>query len=149
MERFHCDGWLILTIDTAKKQTVAEITHRHHVKYVDVRITEELKEYILENIHHTPRYLWENIGMMTGNITEKQLHRWWVEFSQHAWKLDENQVQSAIKLINQHNIVELMFSTIDDQITAIAFGIKELIASVGVNAVEIGMDATCKYSSLT
>ncbi|CAG8708093.1 17498_t:CDS:2, partial [Racocetra persica] len=58
-EQFYCKGWLILTIDTNKDQVTVELTHDYHTRYIDVRITDKIKEYIKNNIQQTPRILWK------------------------------------------------------------------------------------------
>jgi hypothetical protein len=144
MKRFYCDGWLKIAIDMERKEAVVELTHRHHAEYIDVRVSEEVKEYIKENLRLTPRQIWEDLGAKTGNITEKQLHHWWMEFNQEEWKKDKDQVLSAIKLVDRYENVEELFCVAEGGITAIAFNVKELVKSIGLGVVEIGIDATCK-----
>lgn len=74
MERFNCEGWLKLVVDLVKNETQVTLTHYHHAEYVDVQVSEDLKEYIRGNLHQTPRPLWNDLAL-TGNVTEKQLHR--------------------------------------------------------------------------
>ncbi|CAG8848830.1 13511_t:CDS:2, partial [Racocetra persica] len=35
MQRFHCRGWLTLTIDTEKNQIEVELVHEYHAEYAD------------------------------------------------------------------------------------------------------------------
>ncbi|RIB00258.1 hypothetical protein C2G38_2306711 [Gigaspora rosea] len=143
MQRFHCRGWLTLTIDLQKFQVTIELTHEYHAEYVDVRVMNEIKEYIQTNLQQMPRNIWENLGTRSVNITEKQIYYWWMTLSQHIWKKDENQIQSAIKIIEQYNNIEILLTVEDSGVTMISFGVKEIINRLGVNAVEIGVDATC------
>ncbi|RIB19546.1 hypothetical protein C2G38_2136760 [Gigaspora rosea] len=143
MQRFHCRGWLTLTIDLQKFQVTIELTHEYHAEYVDVRVMNEIKEYIQTNLQQMPRNIWENLGTRSVNITEKQIYYWWMTLSQHIWKKDENQIQSAIKIIEQYDNIEILLTVEDSGVTMISFGVKEIINRLGVNAVEIGVDATC------
>ncbi|CAG8632278.1 14026_t:CDS:2, partial [Cetraspora pellucida] len=116
MQQFHCGGWLLLTIDTEKMQITIELSHKYHVEYVDVRVMNEIKEYVQANLQQTPRNIWEN--------------------------LNENQIQSAIKIIKQYDDIELLLTVEESGITMISFGVKKIISQLGVNAVDIGVDAT-------
>jgi hypothetical protein len=147
MKRFHCNGWLKIIVDIEKEEAHIRLTHHHHAGYVDVRVTEEVKEYLRRNLRLTPRQIWEDLGAKTGNITEKQLHHWWMEFSQDEWKMEKDQADSAVKLIAKYENVEMMFHIRENGVIAIAFCVKELVRLVGANAVEVGIDATCKYPS--
>ena len=149
MLKFNCKGSLKVIVDLdIQKEATVELTHDHHEEYVDVRVPDEVKEYVCENLRRTPRQLWEDLGAHaeeTGNLTQKQIHHWWREYSKDAWKKDDDQVQSALKLINEYsNNVTEMFNITEDGVTAIAFGIKAFIDEVGRKAVEVGIDATCK-----
>ncbi|CAG8491544.1 13886_t:CDS:2 [Gigaspora margarita] len=135
-------GWLTISINTEKNQVTVELTHEYHAEYIDVCTTNEIKEYIQNNLQQTPRVLWENIGTINVNLTEKQIYRWWTNFSQHIWKKDENQIHSAIKTILSHNDVGLLFYIIENESIMICFEIKEIINNLGVKATEIGVDAT-------
>ncbi|CAG8850886.1 2403_t:CDS:1, partial [Racocetra persica] len=55
-------GWLMLTVDIEKLQVTTELTHKYHAEYVDVRVMNEIKEYIQTNLQQTPRNIWENLG---------------------------------------------------------------------------------------
>ncbi|CAG8718659.1 26839_t:CDS:2 [Racocetra persica] len=120
MQRFHCRGWLMLTIDTEKNQIEVELVHKYHTEYAD-----------------------ENIGTRSPNVTEKQIYYWWINFSQHIWKKDEDQIQSAIKIIEECDDTEIILSIVENGVTIISFGVIELINKLDVNAVEIGVDVTC------
>ncbi|CAG8678400.1 21653_t:CDS:1, partial [Racocetra persica] len=69
-----------------------------------------------------------NLGTRSVNITEKQIYYWWMTFSQHIWKKDENQIQSAIKIIEQYDDIELLLTVEENGVTMISFGVKEIIS---------------------
>lgn len=146
MECFNCDGWLKINVNPQNYVSSIELTHRYHNEYMDVRVSEEIKDYIMENIRQTPRLLWEELAPRSSTLTEKQLYRWWMEFSQHSWKRDEDQVESTVKLIEEYVSVDLMFKLNQNGVIGIAFAIKDLLNLVGNTAIEIAMDATCKLS---
>ncbi|CAG8757380.1 27898_t:CDS:2, partial [Racocetra persica] len=106
MQRFHCKGWLKITIDTEKKEVFIELTHEYHAKYADIRVINEIKEYIQ------------------------------IIFTKLPGK-DEDQIQSAIKIIEVYDYTEMILNIMDNGITMISFGLIEIIKKLGVNAVEI------------
>ncbi|CAG8798249.1 11576_t:CDS:1, partial [Gigaspora rosea] len=57
-----------------KKQVIVELTHEYHAEYANVHVMDELKEYIQNNLHQTSRVIWENLGIKSPNITEKQMY---------------------------------------------------------------------------
>jgi hypothetical protein len=69
-----------------------------------------------------------------------------MEISAESWKLDQDQVRSAIKLIENYENVDIMFNLTEGGVTAIALSVEEFIGTIGVNAVEIAMDATCEFT---
>jgi hypothetical protein len=144
MERYPCEGWLRMVVNMTIMEVHVDLSHHHHSEYVDIRITEELKDYIRKNLRQTPRQLWDDLGARMGNVTEKQLHRCWMELSSRAWKTDEDQVSSAVQLIKKYDSIEVLFHITERGVKAIAFGIKTLIKTIGVAALEIGIDATCE-----
>ncbi|CAG8678213.1 23664_t:CDS:2, partial [Gigaspora margarita] len=146
-QRFQCNGWINLSINIAKKEARIEITHLYHTEYIDTKTSDTIKSYIQQNLHCTPQLLWDNLGRKT-NITRKQLYYWWMELSSKLWKMDEDQVQSVLKLVKNYHNVNIMFNLNDNGITAIALSIDELINLVGTTAVEIGIDATYNTNNL-
>ncbi|CAG8684911.1 11567_t:CDS:2, partial [Gigaspora rosea] len=129
MQWFHC------------RQVTIELTHEYHAEYVDIRITNETKEYIQNNLQQPPQVLWKNISIENPNITEKQIYRWQINFSQHIWKKDKVQIKSAIEILNLHNDIEILLYISNSEVIMISFGIREIIDRIGINATEIGVDA--------
>ena len=43
--------------------------------------------------------------------------------SQHIWKKDENQIQSAIKIIEQYDDIKILLTVEDSGVTMISFNI--------------------------
>ncbi len=144
MKRYDCKGWLKIHVDPINKKAVIKLTHSYHSKYVDIRVSEDIKEYIRDNLRQTPRVLWDYLGAHNEHLKEMQVYRWWMGFSEHSWKTKEDQVESAILLVNKYSNIEFMFKITQDGITAVAFAVKELLSLIGEKAVEIGIDATCK-----
>ncbi|CAG8544211.1 10636_t:CDS:2 [Cetraspora pellucida] len=63
-----------------------------------------------------------------------------INLSQHIWKKDKDQIQSAIKLIEMYTDIEIMLSIIDSEVTMISFGIIEIINQLEMNMVEIDIN---------
>ncbi|KAJ7683354.1 hypothetical protein B0H17DRAFT_834078, partial [Mycena rosella] len=98
MDRFACDGWLHITVDDAEISvvTVRMTHHRCHTPYLDISISNEIKETV-ENLKHLtaakvgPRLcliyivvnfvsqIWEAVlkGNPETELNEKQIYRHW------------------------------------------------------------------------
>ncbi len=78
-------------------------------------------------------------------FTEKQIYHEWTRQSEKEWRLDDNQVKSAKKLIQSMEDYTTIVIPITAQpgIHAIVFALKEPLDDIGSETVEVAMDSTC------
>lgn len=64
-----------------------------------------------------------------------------------TWQLDNDQVKSALKVLTQFDgiDIEIISLPVEDGISTIAFGFKNILDDYGVEIQEIAMDSTCKF----
>ena len=79
-------------------------------------------------------------------MTEKQVYARWAQLNETKWRLDDDQVLSAIKLLDskQGREVDIIPTVREDGIDAIAFAFKGVLEEIGEEIVEVAMDSTCK-----
>ncbi|KAJ7442849.1 hypothetical protein FB451DRAFT_1057229 [Mycena latifolia] len=161
MDRFPCNGWLHVTVDSADQSTMRlrMLHHRAHCKYVNISIGDKIKE-LVEKMKDQPAS--KDQGMFTENsaqiwtqvlqdypateITQKQIYRLWSELNESAWRLDDDQVKSAQKLLEKMHgkEIEPIPITQEDGIHCIVFGFKEVLDTWAEKNEELAMDSTCK-----
>ncbi|KIK52109.1 hypothetical protein GYMLUDRAFT_111298, partial [Collybiopsis luxurians FD-317 M1] len=83
-------------------------------------------------------------------LSEKQVQAEWTCINQDHWRLDNDQVKSAIKLLKhlEGTKVEKIDITQRDGISAIAFAFKEILDDMGKTIDKILMDSTWKTNAL-
>ena len=74
----------------------------------------------------------------------------WAELNEEQWRLDDDQVKSAAKLLAKMDDEEVEIIPIiqEDGIHAIAFTFKDVLERIGRQVIEVAMDSTCRYSLL-
>jgi len=79
----------------------------------------------------TQGQIWEHILRENPDteLTEKQIYALWIQLNEAAWKLDNDQVKSALKLLEKMEGVEIEIIPIhrEDGIHSIAFSFKEIL----------------------
>jgi hypothetical protein len=173
MDRYACNGHLYVTADKHVCQTLrVRITHhRWHHPYTDISISEEVETIIQEMkdlpaakvcpsyflfivmlIYFVMVQIWERILRENPQIelTEKQVYASWAHLNEDSWRLNNEQVKSAQKVLENHNgdAIEIIPVHAEDGISVIAFGFKEIVDDYGKEITEIAMDSTCSFSLL-
>lgn len=79
------------------------------------------------------------------NITEKQIYAYWVHLNEATWRLDDDQVKSALKVLERAEGIDVEIIPIRNEpgISTIAFGFKDILDDYGKEIKEIAMDLTC------
>ena len=82
-------------------------------------------------------------------LTKKQIYACWALTNESSWRLDNDQVKSA--MMNLQAIEGEKIETIpvqsEDGISAIVFGFKGILDDYGSQMEEIVMDSTCENQS--
>jgi hypothetical protein len=83
-------------------------------------------------------------------LNEKQIYACWAQANEGNWRLDDDQVKSALKNLEalEGEAIETIPIQPEDGITAIAFAFKSILDDYGTNMEEVAMDSTCKSSQL-
>lgn len=79
-------------------------------------------------------------------MTEKQVQNLWLKESESFWKLDQDQVVSAKKVLEraEGKEVEVVSALEEEGMVAIGFALKEPLAKWGKKTAEIALDGTCE-----
>ena len=82
-------------------------------------------------------------------LTERQIYRHWANLNEESWKLDHDQLQSAIKVLKAVDgmTIETIPIQVEDGIAALAFAFKEILDDFSKEILEIAMDSTCKLKA--
>ncbi|KAG6907485.1 hypothetical protein DXG01_008775 [Tephrocybe rancida] len=153
MERFDCDGWLHITVDTDDLTTICIcIAHyKCHTPYTSISIPDDVKKLIEEMKDLPATKIWDALLSKTGKteLTEKQIYARWVRLNEDRWRLDNDQVTSARKVLQSFEGVEVDIINIPQEqgISCIAFAFREVLSEFGSEITEIAMDSTWKTNA--
>ena len=151
MERYKCDGFIKVSID--KTMEIAEVTLIHkilHQKPVDTYVSQEVKDFIKDNIDLLPREIYArliNKGIDL-SIRQKQIHFWWTKLGQIRYRRHDNAFESAYTwlLENQYKIV--LYKTEPVNVLAFDTGILDQLNKFGIIVNECGIDATYNTNNM-
>jgi hypothetical protein len=81
--------------------------------------------------------------------TSKQIHHLWLLNNQERWKLNQNALDSALKLLERVSTAENDIQTIplyqEPGMFSLAFALKKTVAAIGSEVAEVALDGTCKF----
>jgi hypothetical protein len=74
----------------------------------------------------------------------------WAHLHKATWWLDGDQVRSSLKLLEwvQDLNIDIILVLVEDGISSLAFGFKNILSDYGEEVTEIAMDSMCKQLSL-
>ncbi|KAJ8095385.1 hypothetical protein PM082_023155 [Marasmius tenuissimus] len=156
MKRFNCEGYLLVKMRTGvPREARIKLRHHPHPGYVDIGIPVHYKEMIREGVENDlpASKIWSSILQddPETEISRKQVYREWTRLSQHQWRLDEDQIISAIALIEKytedHTTESIPIRELQGTST-VAFGFKEILDEVSEDTEEIAIDSTWKTNAL-
>lgn len=145
MKRYDCASGLTITTNLYTHQATVMLKHHCHPVYVDVRVQEDIKEYIAAHLDDTPQKLFFDImqNKNISNLTQSQVYHWWLRLNQRHWKLAEDQMESAIKLLGNNEDKMEKIPVAVPGVNALGFSFPNAMAK-HAGTTEIGMDATYK-----
>jgi hypothetical protein len=89
------------------------------------------------------------------NLSQKQIYAYWAHINQDRWRLDDEQLKSAQKVLETYQGTKIQQIPIrhEEGMTTIAFAFRRVIDKFGPTVTEVAMDSTCtkafnKYSWL-
>jgi hypothetical protein len=122
--------------------------HAKHLPYYDVAMPPGASEMIREHIEWlTPVAMVTKIQESFPSVTAQQIHNAWANMSEIYWRRDDNQMKSALALLDEYpdDIDKFEPMNVPDGVEIACWGMKKIAASLEGKVVEIGLDATCKY----
>ncbi|KAF5391119.1 hypothetical protein D9757_003048 [Collybiopsis confluens] len=152
MQRYSCGGWLNITMmEGAPEQARVRLIHSVHPGYVCISIS-AAEQKIIENMkHHSPSkacylfsidrmtlviitiQIWDHILERNPDteLTEKQIQAKWTRVNKKNWLLDDNQVKSALLLLQraEKEKTEVIPITQRNGASSIAFAFTEIVDS--------------------
>lgn len=107
-------------------------------------VPEKARAIILQNVWTTPSVIATEVQRLYPDVLTTQIYYAWKKASQGLWMRDENQMESAIKLLDENTEhVERFDMESIEGVTALAWGLKSVVKHLR-NVIEVAMDATCK-----
>ncbi|CAK5267884.1 unnamed protein product [Mycena citricolor] len=153
MTRYHCNGWLNVTINERKMdEAVIRVSHHiPHPLYNDISIPTEAKKIIETSHNSTPTKIYEALikQFPAIKITEKQVYRHWSDINKANWRKKDDQVASAAALLAEYDglAVDVIEIKPEDGLSTIAFSFRDIINDFGVDTQSIAMDSTWKTNA--
>ncbi|KAG8915415.1 hypothetical protein FRC00_004714 [Tulasnella sp. 408] len=153
MTRFACGGSLRITLNDAEplRPRIRFVHQKHHIPWVDISPSDEIKAYIIENKVLGPARLWKEIQRKwpETEIEEAQVYNHWGKASEADWKLDPDQVKSAKMLVERAagKEVEVIAMHAEPGMASIGFALKEPLELWGEETAEIAFDGTFNTNS--
>ena len=147
MDRYNCKGRVKILINETEQ--IAYIVVNHHTLHnlpPDVTVSENIKQFIKNNVDLFPQIIYSQLvaNGMDITIRQKQIHYWWSVYMIEQYKRYENSFTSAQCWLSKYNY-SILF-VMDSSVHAIAFltGIEKLLQEQNIIISECGIDATCK-----
>ena len=79
-------------------------------------------------------------------VTQNQVYSYWLKLNKDAWRLDHDQVKSALQVLErtEGENINVIPTHIEEGISIFAFALREIVDMFGHEVKEIAMDSTCK-----
>lgn len=106
---------------------------------------------IRENLQwHTPVEIAPNVKAQYHSVTSSQVHFAWTQMSEILWKRDKMQLPSAETLLKElGDEVDVLAVPPADGVEQLCWAMKKIIQPLKGQIVEIAIDATCVYTSVS
>jgi hypothetical protein len=153
MDRYNCRSGLTISVShAAGKQTVKIHLkhHTHHEPYFSIDMPPEVLQMLRENILiATPSALVTIIRTKYPQVSAAQIYAAWRKMSESLWKRGDDQMDSASELLKEFEKAGKVdvFSEmkVEEDVTAMAWGLPQIASRIKASVVEVAMDATCEF----
>ena len=147
MERYDCNGMIRISINHTT--LMATIYIRHHLLHPypkDVSISDDIKQFIMNNIDLLPREIYARLveNGLDLSITSKQIHTWWVKLGQGRYRQHDDSFISAVEYLKKENHKIILNQQFPVRAIAFTTGIYDELQKSNIRIHECGIDATCK-----
>ncbi|KAF8226953.1 hypothetical protein L208DRAFT_1406196 [Tricholoma matsutake] len=155
MEHFDCDGWMHITLDDENLGTavICMMHYQCHHPYLDISVLPEIGQEIERLKDLSAAKIWQAILKKHPGteLTQKQVYTYWAHIHEATWRLDNDQVKSAIKLLEHVNDIDIEIIPVPTEagISSLAFGFKNILADYGEELHEIAVDSTWQTNALS
>ncbi|KIJ26066.1 hypothetical protein M422DRAFT_192663 [Sphaerobolus stellatus SS14] len=153
MDRYPCQGKLLITLNPSVEDAFRVQIKHHlpHPHYVDIGLTDTMKGIIEDMKDSSASLIWSRLvrEFPDNEVTQSQVHFHWSCINKDAWRLDPDQIVSAMNVLKQANPEEIEIIPMHEEegISAFSFGLKDVIESFGSEINEIAMDSTWKTNA--
>ncbi|KAG6907426.1 hypothetical protein DXG01_008891 [Tephrocybe rancida] len=153
MQRFKCDGWLHVSVDkNNSSQVILRITHyENHIPYTNISVSEKVEELIGSLVDLPATKIWDIIleKKLEGQLTQKQVYAHWAQHNESRWRLDNDQVLSARKVLEACEGIKVNVIDVPQErgISSLAFAFQEVLSAYGAQITEITMESTWKTNA--
>lgn len=145
MARFDCQSYLKLMFLLEPRTLALEMKHSYHTPYFDKSLTQDVTNFIEENICSTPSEIFNKLIDLKVPGSERtqhyQVYYRWQQANSRVWRLDDDQFVSAHQYLSTKPAVYDFHIFNSNNIRALAFYIRKAI-SLTKEACELVMDAT-------
>ncbi|KAJ3964227.1 hypothetical protein EV361DRAFT_856344 [Lentinula raphanica] len=153
MVRYNCSGRLNITMrEDMPEEARIHFIHCGHPPYVNIAMSLQHRKTIKEMKQYSPSKIWDYILKQDPEteLTEKQVQTEWTRINEDHWRLDQDQVTSASKLLENFDQekVEIIPITQRKGSSSIAFAFTKILDGIGSDIEEVLMDSTWKTNAL-
>uniref|UniRef100_A0A0W0F7W1 Uncharacterized protein n=1 Tax=Moniliophthora roreri TaxID=221103 RepID=A0A0W0F7W1_MONRR len=119
-----------------------------------ISVPEDVKAKIKSMKSHTAVKIWDAVWEANPktNLTQVQIYYWGLKLNQNIWKLKDNQLESAIKILKkacEDGVkVKIIDTPVKDRISSLAFMFTGILDEYGECVCELAMDLTWKTNAL-
>jgi hypothetical protein len=81
------------------------------------------------------------------DLSQKQIYAYWAHINEDRWRLDDEQLKSARKILETYQGTKIQQIPIqhEDGLTTIAFAFQQVMGEFGPTVTEVAMDSTCAH----
>ncbi|KAJ6614190.1 hypothetical protein B0H10DRAFT_1803925 [Mycena sp. CBHHK59/15] len=162
MECFDCDGWLHITVSNESTEALVHFKHEQdHIPYCSIDVPLAIKEFIGANPHLNTSQIWNHVLTLPQYqdrtkilFSRRAIYTLWAKTDREKWKMDDDEVESAIKIIERasteqtgtydgHPIfrAEPIVLPSVEGFSAVAFALPSVLQKWGGQVREIAMDS--------
>ncbi|KAJ7754196.1 hypothetical protein DFH07DRAFT_959894 [Mycena maculata] len=99
MECFDCDGWLHITVSEESTEALVRFKHElDHIPYCSIDVPLPVKEFVAANPCLTTMQYQDRTKIL---FSRHSIYTLWVKTDCEKWKLDDDELESAIKIIQR------------------------------------------------
>ncbi|RIB12830.1 hypothetical protein C2G38_2327609 [Gigaspora rosea] len=144
MERFDCHGTIKITIN--QSNNIAKLVLKHeliHAQPKNVIVSQDIKEFIKENINLLPREIYAQLveNGLNPLIRQKQIHFWWSELGQNRYRRQDDAFESAIQWLRKGQY-KIVLEQLQPRALALITELHDYLLKLNINIHECGIDAT-------